>query len=48
MHWYAPLGERDRDAACADPELERASIPDELDEEVDSGVDDRRVEEVGG
>jgi hypothetical protein len=37
VHWHAPLGERERDAACADPELERASIPSEFDEEVDGG-----------
>ena len=46
MHRHAALRERQRDPARPDPELERASAPGELGEEVDDRVDDRRVEHL--
>ena len=47
MHADAAPGERQRDAAGADPELERRAVAGELREEVDGGLDDRRLEHVG-
>src|SRR5947208_6343714 len=44
MHPHSSLREREPDPACPDPELERASAPGELDEEVDDRVDGPRVE----
>ena len=46
VHRHAALRERERDPARPDPELERASAPGELGEEVDDRVDDRRVEHL--
>jgi hypothetical protein len=46
VHRHSPLRERERDPARADPELERASVSGELDEEIDDRVDDRRVEHL--
>ena len=46
MHRHAPTGERERDPAGPDPELERASAAGEPGEEVDGGIDDRRVEHL--
>ena len=45
---HSPLRERQRDPPGADPELERASIAGELGEEVDNGVEHRRIEHVRG
>ena len=42
VHRHAALGQRERDPAGADPELERAAAPGELGEQVDGRVDDRR------
>ena len=43
-----PLGERQRDAARADAQLERRAVSGQVGEEFDGRVDDRRVEHVGG
>ena len=46
MHGHAALRERQRDAARADPQLERASIAGEPGQEVDDRIDGGRVEHV--
>ena len=47
VHRHSSLREGDGDPARSDPELERASVSGEVDEEVDNRIDDRRVEHLG-
>ena len=47
VHRHAARGERQRDPAGADAELERGAVARQLGEEVDRRVDDGRVEHVG-
>ena len=46
VHRHSPLGERERDAACPDPELERAAASGQLGEEVDDRLDRLRAERL--
>ena len=48
MHLDAMLCEGKRDSPGADAKLERPAIAGQLGEQVDGGVDDRRVEHVRG
>ena len=47
MHVDAALGERQRDAAGADAELERSAVAREISQEVDGGADHRWIEHLG-
>ena len=44
MYWYSPRRQRERNAPGADPELEGGAVAGELDQEVDRGTDDGRIE----
>ena len=46
MHANAATGERQRDAAGADAELECSAVAGEIGEEVDDRIDDRWVEHL--
>ena len=48
MHPDPALRERQRDAAGADAQLESGPVAGEAGEEVDDGIDGRRLEQVGG
>jgi hypothetical protein len=46
VHPHAPAAERDGDAAGADAQLERGASCSPLGQELDRGIDDRRVEQL--
>jgi hypothetical protein len=48
VHPQAALGEWEGDPARADAELQRGAVAGQVGKEVDNGIDDRGLEQVGG
>src|SRR6516164_2629624 len=48
MHGHAARGERQRDTAGPDAELERPTVAGEVREQLDDRIDRRRLEHLGG